>query len=199
MGRKKTYDEAEALNKAMLLIWRKGYEAVSTRELATEMGINPFSLYASFESKEVLFERAMAFYYQSIVHDWIAKPLRRPGAGKAALREFFEIFVDQGSGEYPAGCLIFNTMSIDAGQNPAIKAIIEKYETLLTESFAKIIRHDFPQASAAETTSKATLLLCLLAGIAIKKRNGFTGRPVQQVVDQIIASIYPNQNTLPRT
>ena len=39
MGRTRKYDETEALQKAMLLIWRKGFEAVSTRDLAAAMGI----------------------------------------------------------------------------------------------------------------------------------------------------------------
>lgn len=190
MGRRKKYDEADALQKAMLLFWRKGYEAVSTRELATTMGINQFSLYSSFESKEVLFERALGNYFQCIIQDWLVKPLAAPGAGKDALRHFFEVFVDVGDGSMPAGCMIFNTMSIDEAKRPAVKATVDRYEKLLTESFASIIRHDFPLASSEEVHSKASMLLCLLAGIAIKKRNGFEGHPVQIVVDQIIKSIY---------
>jgi TetR/AcrR family transcriptional repressor of nem operon len=190
LGRKKNYDEAEALEKAMFLIWRKGYEAVSTRELATAMGINQFSLYASFESKEVLFGRALDLYFQRIIKDWVLKPMVVPGAGKDALRQFFEVFVNTGDGTYPAGCMIFNTMATDEAQRPVIKLTIEKYEAVVTKCFKDIIRHDFPNASSVEVESKASLLLCLLAGIAIKKRNGFEGRPVQIVVDQIIKSIY---------
>jgi TetR/AcrR family transcriptional repressor of nem operon len=190
LGRKKNYDEVEALEKAMLLIWRKGYEAVSTRELATAMGINQFSLYASFDSKEALFGRALDLYFQRIIKDWLLEPMVVPGAGKDALRRFFEVFVNPGDGTYPAGCMIFNTMAIDEAQRPVIKLTIEKYEALLTKCFADIIRQDFPNASSVEIESKASLLLCFMAGIAIKKRNGFEGRPVQIVVDQIMKSIY---------
>ena len=190
MGRKKKFDEPDVLRKAMLMFWRRGYEAISTRELADAMGINQFSLYATFESKEVLFERALANYYQQIIQDWIAKPLAATGAGKEVLRQFFEVFVDPGDGSYPLGCMIFNTMLIDQAKRPEIQTIIEKYEALLTAGFADIIRHDFPDASADEIESKASLLFCFLAGIAIKKRNGAEGHPIQIVVDQIIKSIY---------
>ncbi len=190
MGRKKKFDEQEVLGKAMLLFWRKGYEAVSTRELAEAMGINQFSLYASFESKQVLFSRALTHYYKQIIQEWLAKPLAASGAGKEVLRKFFEVFIEPGDGSFPAGCLIFNTMMIDQAKRPEIKATIDEYEALLTAGFANIIRSDFPNASASEVESKASMLLCFLAGIAVKKRHGFSGRPVQIVVDQIIKSIY---------
>ena len=190
MGRVKNFDETEVLHKAMLLFWCKGYEAVSTRELAKAMGINQFSLYASFENKEVLYERALAHYYHSIIEEWLAKPLVATGAGKVSLRQFFEVFVEPGDGALPAGCMIFNTMMIDLAKRAKISTIIDEYETLLTAGFSNIIRHDFPDASAEFVESTASLLLCFLAGIAIKKRNGFEGRPVQIVIDQIIKSIY---------
>lgn len=194
MGRKKQYDEQAALECAMLLIWKKGYESVSTRELASAMGINQFSLYASFESKEVLFERALEFYFQKIIQGWLAAPLTARGAGKERLREFFEVFVEPGDGTFPAGCMIFNAMVGEMAPRPAIQATIKQYETLLTGCFADVIRHDFPQAAALEVESKASLLFCLLAGIAIRKRNGFAGQPVQIVVDQIIKSIYREEH-----
>ena len=191
MGRKKQFDEIEALQKAMILIWRKGYEATSTRELATAMGINQFSLYATFENKEKLFERALDFYFQKIIQEWLVKPLIAPGAGKDALCEFFEVFVTPGDGTYPTGCMIFNTMTVDAGQRPEIKAITQRYEKLLVDSFANLLRHDLPDASEADIHSKASMLLCLMAGIAVKKPNGFEGQPLQIVIDQVIKSLYP--------
>ena len=89
MGRKKGYDEEEALEKAMFLFWRRGYQAVGTRELAHEMGINQYSLYASFQSKEQLLERALGKYLQEIIATWVLVPLVDPADGLAAIRRFF--------------------------------------------------------------------------------------------------------------
>jgi TetR/AcrR family transcriptional regulator, transcriptional repressor for nem operon len=191
MGRKKQFDENEALEKAMLLIWKKGYEAASTRDIATAMGINQFSLYATFDSKEKLYERALDFYFQQIIQGWLIKPLRVPGGGRDALRQFFEVFVTKGDGTYPTGCMIFNSMTIDAGQRPEVQAIIARYEALITDSFANVLRHDNPQDTDADIEAKASLLLCLMAGIALKKRNGFEGSALQIVVDQTIKSCFP--------
>ena len=45
MARKKQYNEAEVIEKAMRLFWRNGYESTSVRMLEKEMGINQFSIY----------------------------------------------------------------------------------------------------------------------------------------------------------
>jgi AcrR family transcriptional regulator len=39
----------------MSLFWRNGYESTSVRMLEKEMGINQFSIYASFGSKQGVF------------------------------------------------------------------------------------------------------------------------------------------------
>jgi len=50
MARKKEYREEEVIEKAMNLFWRNGYESTSMQMLEKEMGINKFSIYASFGS-----------------------------------------------------------------------------------------------------------------------------------------------------
>ena len=60
MGRAKTYERTDVTRKAMELFWRFGYEATSTKALAKHMGINVYSLFAEFESKQGLYEAALA-------------------------------------------------------------------------------------------------------------------------------------------
>jgi TetR/AcrR family transcriptional repressor of nem operon len=189
MGRKKKYDEAEALEKAMYLFWRNGYRAVSTRNLADEMGINQYSLYASFQSKEVLFAAALEQYLQAIVCDWFLKPLVDQADGLTAIRQFFEAFVEPGNGTTPTGCLICNTIVDAEKPGSDVQSVIDRYQSTLTDAFARALRNARPDASSREIASKADLLLCLMLGIAVKKRNGFEGAPVQNVVDQIMGFV----------
>jgi AcrR family transcriptional regulator len=191
MGRKKKYDEAEVLEKAMYLFWRNGYRAVSTRNLADEMGINQYSLYASFQSKEVLFASALEQYLQVIVCDWLIKPLVGRAHGLIAIRQFFETFVEPGDGTFPTGCLICNTIVDTERPSADVQSVIDRYQSMLTDAFARALRNAHPDASRREIASKADLLLCLMLGIAVKKRNGFEGAPVQRVVDQIMKFVTP--------
>ena len=45
-GRPLSFDREAALERAMLVFWRYGYEAASLSELTSAMGITPPSLYA---------------------------------------------------------------------------------------------------------------------------------------------------------
>ena len=191
MGRKKKYDEAEALEKAMNLFWRTGYEAVKTRDLADVMGINQYSLYASFQSKEALFATALEHYLQVIVCGWLLKPLIDETDGLEAIRQFFQVFVEPGDGTMPAGCLICNTMVATERPNPAVQAVIDRYQSMITEAFAGALHRGKPEADADEIASKANLLFCVVLGIGVRKRIKFSGSPVQQVVDQIVEFVTP--------
>jgi TetR/AcrR family transcriptional repressor of nem operon len=51
MARSKEFDPARALDKAMRLFWRSGYENTSLEALLKEMGIAKQSLYDTFGDK----------------------------------------------------------------------------------------------------------------------------------------------------
>src|SRR3546814_7402993 len=61
-GRPLSFDRDTALERAMLVFWRYGYEAASLQELTSAMGITPPSLYAAFGDKEKLFLEAVERY-----------------------------------------------------------------------------------------------------------------------------------------
>src|SRR5258705_13627764 len=64
LGRPRTFDTDKALDKALKVFWRKGYEGASLPELTRAMGINRPSLYAAFGNKEALFRKAVERYAQ---------------------------------------------------------------------------------------------------------------------------------------
>jgi len=62
MARPKEFDPERALDKAMNLFWRLGYENTSLEALMQEMGIAKQSLYDTFGDKRSLYLKAMAYY-----------------------------------------------------------------------------------------------------------------------------------------
>src|SRR6266436_774879 len=58
-GRPKAFCEKQALHAAMLVFAEKGFENASLADLTAAMGINRFSMYASFGNKEQLYVKAM--------------------------------------------------------------------------------------------------------------------------------------------
>src|SRR5687767_6665585 len=64
IGRPRAFDTDKALDHALLVFWRKGYEGASLSELTKAMGINRPSLYAAFGDKKALFRKALDRYME---------------------------------------------------------------------------------------------------------------------------------------
>lgn len=64
-GRPREFCADEALDKALHVFWRQGYEGASLTDLTEAMGISRPSLYAAFGNKEDLFRRALDRYAES--------------------------------------------------------------------------------------------------------------------------------------
>jgi len=62
MGRPREFDVDAALDLALHVFWRKGYEGASMADLTDAMGITKPSLYAAFGNKEELFRKALDRY-----------------------------------------------------------------------------------------------------------------------------------------
>lgn len=61
-GRPRAFDSVAALEKAMAVFMRQGYDATSLDDLTAAMGINRPSLYAAFGGKSALYNAALRHY-----------------------------------------------------------------------------------------------------------------------------------------
>src|SRR5271155_5212684 len=80
LGRPRAFDCGEALDAAMEVFWRKGYEGASLSDLTEAMGVSRPSLYACFGNKEALFRQALDLYERekmAYVGEALAKPTAR--------------------------------------------------------------------------------------------------------------------------
>jgi AcrR family transcriptional regulator len=79
-GRPRAFDADQALEKAMRVFWKRGYDGASLPELTEAMGINRPSLYAAFGNKESLFRRAVERYVEQgsgLLKESLAQPTAR--------------------------------------------------------------------------------------------------------------------------
>src|SRR5262252_2095208 len=63
-GRPRAFDRDRALDQALQVFWRKGYEGASLSDLTRAMGINRPSLYAAFGNKKSLFRQVLDRYIE---------------------------------------------------------------------------------------------------------------------------------------
>ena len=61
-GRPRAFDADEALDRALEVFWRQGFEGAALSDLTAAMGINRPSLYATFGNKEALFRKVLDRY-----------------------------------------------------------------------------------------------------------------------------------------
>ncbi|MCP4561152.1 MAG: TetR/AcrR family transcriptional regulator [Bosea sp.] len=114
-GRPRAFDRAQALQKAMLLFWEKGFQGASMSELTGAMGINAPSLYACFVSKEALYREALALYEAGDGAELAAAIAAAPTA-----REAIEIYLMRSAALFsrpdkPAGCMVVLSVVHAAG------------------------------------------------------------------------------------
>jgi AcrR family transcriptional regulator len=103
-GRPRTFDVDEALDIALKVFWRKGYEGTSIDDLTKAMGINRPSLYCAFGNKEELFRKALDRYAEgpgALYREALDEPTAR-GVAERLLGGVAEALGDPRN---PRGCL----------------------------------------------------------------------------------------------
>ncbi len=105
IGRPREFDVDKALDSALRVFWRRGYEGATLPELTAAMGINRPSLYAAFGSKEELFRKALCRYAEgpaAFVREALNEPTAR-GVAERLLGGTIDLVTDRRN---PRGCLI---------------------------------------------------------------------------------------------
>lgn len=174
-GRPRSFDRDEALERAMQVFWRQGYEATSLNDLTTAMGINPPSLYAAFGDKERLFLEAVSRYEAS-----------RQGPARCVLEEettaraAIERMLRETAGELskssqPKGCML-----ITAATNCSATSIQAALADRRAEQKARI-RQRIAQGIGAGELPRGTdagaladFYATVLTGMSMQARDGAT-------------------------
>jgi len=120
-GRPLSFDREAALEKAMLLFWRHGYEGTSLSELRAAMGVTSPSIYAAYGNKRRLFLAAVEKYVSGpITSETI---IRDALTARAAVEELLRSAAIGYTGvETPTGCLLATSAISGSGDSADIQA-----------------------------------------------------------------------------
>ncbi|MFE3162511.1 TetR/AcrR family transcriptional regulator [Streptomyces sp. NPDC059224] len=122
-GRPRGFDADAALDRAVEVFWRKGYEGASLSDLTEAMGINRTSMYAAYGNKEELFRRAVARYAEADMA-YARDALTRPTA-YAVIEAFLRANADALTrADRPPGCLSVQGGLAEGGDNGHIAAFL---------------------------------------------------------------------------
>lgn len=193
MGRPRGFCRDEALDRAMDVFWRKGYEGTTLADLTRAMGINPPSLYAAFGNKAGLFTAALDRYSDRI-ESYLAEILALPTAREVASRML------HGKADYltdpanPPGCLYVQAglaCGDDAENVPAELARRRaRAEVALCERFERAAAEgDLPPGAVPAVL--ASLITTLIQGMDVRASAGATREELHRLVDLALAGLFP--------
>jgi len=170
MARSKEYIEDEVINKAMQLFWQNGYDATSVRMLEKGMGINQFSIYASFKNKQGVFLESIKCYKKKIKEELLDE-LDESTEGIEAIKQYFYNFIDfSKNNNLSNGCLLTNTAN-ELGQNgdKLIMSEIKVFTTKINNTFIKKLKLN-PKDDDKTITKQANYLVIALQGLSVASK-----------------------------
>lgn len=184
-GRPRVFDMDEALDKALEIFWKRGYEGASIAELTETLGINKPSLYAAFGNKEELFKKTLSRYVAGPVV-FIQEAINQPSAYEVAqsfLTKAVEFFTDT---KHPKGCLIVQAALSVSADSLLVQDLLTKYrysyEKQLAKRFEKAKEEgDLPIDANAETLAK--FLSTLHQGMSVQVTSGASKEELMQIVE----------------
>jgi len=190
MGRPRSFDKDKALDQAMEVFWRKGYEGASLSDLTKAMGINPPSLYAAFGNKEGLLKAALDRYAEQR-KGFLRTAFEEPTARKVAeclLRGVADFHTDP---DNPPGCL-FTQGGLACGDGAEmipreLASRRAQMEDSVRERFERAKQEgDLPRD--ADPAALARYLSTVMQGMGVQAAAGATREQLQQTVDFALAA-----------
>jgi len=183
-GRPREFDRDRALDQAVKLFWRRGYEGVSTAALTRAMRIAPPSLYAAFGSKESLFIEAVERYALTQA-TFIARAFEESQTVRAGLeRALNEAAEEYAGGHKPPGCLVANGLVACAKEHRRAARAVSVRRALSLD----FLRGRFDLAAAnreispgTDTSALARFYAAVIQGMSVQAADGASVNELRQI------------------
>lgn len=184
MGRPRTFDETQALDRALRVFWSHGYDGATLPHLTRAMGINRPSLYAAFGNKEALFRQALGRYNDGPGANLIIA-LEQPTARAVAERLFRGVIDLLTNPQNPGGCLwVKGVIGCDAANHALRQEFADQRaagEAMLRQRFERAqAEGDLP--ADANPAELASLLNTVLVGMAVQTAAGAGREDLERAV-----------------
>ena len=171
-GPNKKFEPEVALEKAMSVFWKRGYQAASLAELLQNMGISRKSMYDTFGNKQALFLKALEHYAQTRLRS-IKEQLLTSGSTMSNLEQLLKEMQQTHGLPGSTGCLLgtctadFDTSDVEIA--PILRSYYNRLENIYYEAItiAQTAGELNPKANARDI---ARMLLCTTQGMALVGR-----------------------------
>ena len=183
MGRPREFDADKALDRALDVFWRRGYEGTSLSDLTEAMGVTRPSLYAAFGNKEELFRKVLD-RYGAMRTDPSCDVLNEPTSRRAVERLLMS-FAGTGD-DAPRGCLMVQGALVCSEASDGIR---EELNARRAAGEARLCARleewkaagDLP--ADADPQSLARYVMAVANGMSVQATGGASADELKRVVD----------------
>jgi AcrR family transcriptional regulator len=180
-GRPRTFDREEALKKAMLVFWEKGFEGTTMADLIAAIGMKAPSVYAAFGNKDALF-REVVELYKSKVEKGPLKALDETTSILSALENSLNESIKMISGPEASSCLIMagaiNTAPEHQEHVQHLRNLRSLYKEALKKRFMRAIE-DGQLMEGALPDALAEFYFGFIHGLALRAKDGSTKKELR--------------------
>jgi AcrR family transcriptional regulator len=175
----------QALDRALEVFWRKGYEGTTICDLTAVMGINPPSLYAAFGNKEGLFRKALDRYGALRTAFWEAA-LNAPTARAVAETLLLGTAKFLCDPRHPKGCLAVHGALACDEETDCIRKELETRRAANQSAIRERLKRakkdgDLPADS--DPAALARYLATVIEGMAVQAASGASRKELERVAE----------------
>jgi len=188
-GRQPTFDRDEALDTALDLFWRHGYDGVGIADLTKAIGIAAARLYHAFGSKAELYREVLRRYGASGIS--AAEIADAPSAYEAARQ-----MLDRGIKAVtrpgkPLGCMVSSGMLMTSAENAGLAAELKAIRAASRKALERRIARDVEAGvlpAATDAAALARFFATVLQGLSVQALDGATAAELRPVAAAALRS-----------
>src|SRR5262245_45275519 len=191
MARTKGFDENEALEKALDVFWKHGYQGVGLTTLLRGMGIARQSLYDTFGSKRDLYIRTIEHYRDTRLASALAL-LERDGSAIQNVRDVVRFFEQLALDKRARGCFVANSLVELGPHDREIRTLLADTLGLLEHAIVKALRRAQRMGESRAKRSPRAVARALpnaVVGMAVTGKLSQSKSTVQDIYDGTLAML----------
>ena len=188
IGRPRAFDAEKALDRALDVFWRKGYEGTAMSDLTRAMRINRPSIYAAFGNKEQLFRKVLDRYDDGPA-SYAQKALDAPTARGAVERLLRGAAGLEGNRKNPPGCLIVQGALACGDAAELVRRELISRRAFGEAALRKRLQRAKSEGDLPNDSDPAILaryFVTVLHGMAVERASGATPRSMRGVVEMAL-------------
>jgi AcrR family transcriptional regulator len=191
MGRPRSFDTDSALDRALQVFWRKGYEGASLSDLTKAVGVNRPSLYAAFGDKQALFRKALDRYLHGPAA-YTREALKEPTARAVIERLLRGAAVVNAAPRNPGGCLMVQGALACGDAADSIRQELTACRAAGEAALSRRLQRAKSEGDLPANVNPADLaryVATILFGMAVQGVGGASRDKLQRVVEMTLRTL----------